>query len=158
MEKKICQSCGMPLVSDNELGTNKDGSLNTDYCKYCFKDGEFILDKALDNNVIEKMIIKNKLKDSTISDFIFKKIPGDIQDISEIMDQGSDALKVFKKEIEDEMKKQFVETEEIQKVIDYLFNDSDFISLIKTIESDVNNGVINNNQKAIEDKIKDILG
>lgn len=42
MENRICQSCGMPIVSDEQLGTNKDGSTNQDYCKYCFTNGEFI--------------------------------------------------------------------------------------------------------------------
>ena len=41
MENKICQSCGMPLAKE-DLGTNKDGSLNNDYCKYCYTNGEFI--------------------------------------------------------------------------------------------------------------------
>ena len=27
MENKICQSCGMPITSDEQLGTNKDGKL-----------------------------------------------------------------------------------------------------------------------------------
>lgn len=39
--KKICQSCGMPLEGTEFLGTNKDGSLNEDYCKYCYEKGEF---------------------------------------------------------------------------------------------------------------------
>jgi len=39
---KICQSCGMPINNDEQLGTNRDGSLNQDYCKYCYKNGEFI--------------------------------------------------------------------------------------------------------------------
>lgn len=42
MENKICQSCGMPINSNEQLGTNKDGSRNEDYCIYCYKDGEFI--------------------------------------------------------------------------------------------------------------------
>ena len=42
MENKICQSCGMPITTVDDLGTNKDGSINNDYCKYCYKDGEFI--------------------------------------------------------------------------------------------------------------------
>ena len=52
MEKKICQSCGMPITSDEVLGTNKDGSINSDYCKYCYKDGEFI-DKVTMEEYIE---------------------------------------------------------------------------------------------------------
>lgn len=42
MENKICQSCGMPITLNEQLGTNKDGSINNDYCKYCYKNGEFI--------------------------------------------------------------------------------------------------------------------
>ena len=42
MENKICQSCAMPITSDEQLGTNKDGSINEDYCKYCYENGEFI--------------------------------------------------------------------------------------------------------------------
>lgn len=42
MENKICQSCGMPINSNEELSLNKDGTINNDYCKYCYNDGEFI--------------------------------------------------------------------------------------------------------------------
>ena len=52
MEKMICQSCGMPITSNELLGTNKNGSLNSDYCKYCYKDGEFI-DKVTMEEYIE---------------------------------------------------------------------------------------------------------
>lgn len=31
MEMKFCQSCGMPLTSDEVCGTNADGSLSADY-------------------------------------------------------------------------------------------------------------------------------
>ena len=44
---KICQSCGMPLTNENELGTNKDGTLNKDYCKYCYRNGTFIDDVSM---------------------------------------------------------------------------------------------------------------
>ena len=39
---KICQSCGMPIKDKSVLGTNKNGQINNDYCKYCFQNGEFI--------------------------------------------------------------------------------------------------------------------
>lgn len=42
MSEKICQSCGMPITSEDMYGTEKDGSQSTDYCKWCYKDGEFI--------------------------------------------------------------------------------------------------------------------
>ena len=52
MENKICQSCGMPITSKEQLGKNKDGSINTDYCKYCYENGEFI-DKVTMEEYIE---------------------------------------------------------------------------------------------------------
>lgn len=52
MNDKICQSCGMPIVSKDQLGTNLDGSINNDYCKYCYKDGSFI-DKVTMKEYIE---------------------------------------------------------------------------------------------------------
>lgn len=38
---KFCQSCGMPIETKEVKGTNKDQSLNEDYCIYCYKDGAF---------------------------------------------------------------------------------------------------------------------
>ena len=42
----------MPITSDKQLGTNKDESINNDYCKYCYKDGKFI-DKVTMEEYIE---------------------------------------------------------------------------------------------------------
>lgn len=42
MENKICQSCDMPIDSEEQLGTNQDGSVSFDYCKYCYENGDFI--------------------------------------------------------------------------------------------------------------------
>ncbi len=39
-QKLICQCCGMPL-EDDIIGRNKDGSLNDDYCKWCYSDGTY---------------------------------------------------------------------------------------------------------------------
>lgn len=44
---KICQSCGMPIKNNSQLGTNKDGSTSQDYCKYCYIDGKFIDDVSM---------------------------------------------------------------------------------------------------------------
>ena len=38
--KLICQCCGMPL-EDELIGRNQDGTLNEDYCKWCYADGEY---------------------------------------------------------------------------------------------------------------------
>ena len=36
----ICQCCGMPL-EDEIIGRNHDGTLNEDYCKWCYADGTY---------------------------------------------------------------------------------------------------------------------
>ncbi len=41
MKDLICQSCSMPIMKDEQIGTNKDGSKNNDYCIYCYENGEF---------------------------------------------------------------------------------------------------------------------
>ena len=39
----VCQCCGMPL-EDGIISHNSDGTLNEDYCKWCYADGEFKYD------------------------------------------------------------------------------------------------------------------
>ena len=39
-QKLICQCCGMPL-EDELIGRNQDGTLNEDYCKWCYADGTY---------------------------------------------------------------------------------------------------------------------
>ena len=36
--KLICQCCGMPIDDDSILGRDKDGTLNEEYCKWCYAD------------------------------------------------------------------------------------------------------------------------
>ena len=36
----VCQCCGMPL-EDTIISRDKDGSLNEDYCKWCYADGTY---------------------------------------------------------------------------------------------------------------------
>lgn len=46
----ICQCCGMPL-EDGSLSREPDGSINEDYCKWCYTGGEFVyktMDQLLD--------------------------------------------------------------------------------------------------------------
>lgn len=50
MENKICQSCSMPMTEE-QYGSNQDGSQNNDYCMYCYKDGKFIDDVTLEEYV-----------------------------------------------------------------------------------------------------------
>ena len=38
---KFCQSCSMPIDTQENRGTESDGSLNAEYCKYCYQNGLF---------------------------------------------------------------------------------------------------------------------
>jgi len=42
MKKQFCQSCCMPMSKNEEFGTNTDGTINSEYCAYCFKDGKYV--------------------------------------------------------------------------------------------------------------------
>ncbi len=39
-QKLICQCCGMPL-EDGILGRNRDGTINEEYCQWCYADGTY---------------------------------------------------------------------------------------------------------------------
>lgn len=39
--KLICQCCGMPL-EDDMISKEPDGAFNEEYCKWCYRDGEFV--------------------------------------------------------------------------------------------------------------------
>ena len=48
--KLICQCCGMPL-EDDILGRETDGTLNEDYCKWCYDDGAFLTDCTMEEMI-----------------------------------------------------------------------------------------------------------
>ncbi|MDO1513884.1 zinc ribbon domain-containing protein [Maribacter confluentis] len=52
----ICQSCGMPMHHLIDFGTNKDSTVNTDYCRFCFVKGKFVdhgitLEQKIEQNI-----------------------------------------------------------------------------------------------------------
>ena len=69
---QFCQSCGMPLTSVEDCGTNADGSTNFDYCQYCYQDGKFLQECTMDEMIehcaqfvdeVNKMMPKPMTKD-----------------------------------------------------------------------------------------------
>ncbi|MCR4567115.1 MAG: helix-turn-helix domain-containing protein [Pseudobutyrivibrio sp.] len=58
--KLICQCCGMPL-EDEIIGHNKDGSLNEEYCKWCYADGTYTYSNL--DDLIE-VCVKNMVDDT----------------------------------------------------------------------------------------------
>ncbi|QIH37997.1 hypothetical protein G7A72_03930 [Flavobacterium sp. Sr18] len=52
----FCQSCGMPLTTEDAKGTENNGLKTNDYCRYCYEDSRF---KNPDMNLEE---MKNTVK------------------------------------------------------------------------------------------------
>lgn len=52
MKTIFCQSCGMPLNTSADHGTNADKSANADYCTYCFQDGKFVQNVTMDEMIM----------------------------------------------------------------------------------------------------------
>ena len=48
---QFCQSCGMPLTRDEDCGRNADGSINFDYCQYCYQDGKFLQECTMEEMI-----------------------------------------------------------------------------------------------------------
>jgi len=44
----FCQSCGMPLTKDDDCGSEKDGSISYDYCRFCYQSGAFLQDCTME--------------------------------------------------------------------------------------------------------------
>lgn len=53
INNQFCQSCGMPLRFDVEeyLGTNHDFSRSDEYCYYCLKEGDYIVDIPMEQMI-----------------------------------------------------------------------------------------------------------
>ena len=51
-ERTFCQCCGMPLDKPEDKGTESDGSLSGDYCRYCYQDGAFTAPDATMDDII----------------------------------------------------------------------------------------------------------
>ncbi len=69
--KMRCQSCGMPL-GEGFYGTEKDGQVNKEYCKFCFQNGSFthptetvssMVRKSIDNMVNELSIPEDQARE-----------------------------------------------------------------------------------------------
>ena len=67
---KFCQSCGMPMKRDPQNGgTNSDGSKNSDYCSYCYKDGRFTSPEINTPQKMQQFCIK-KMKEMGMPGFV----------------------------------------------------------------------------------------
>ena len=76
MTQKYCQSCSMPM--DEEFyGDNADGTLNEDYCLYCFSGGEFT-EKVSMAQMVEVCVphmIENGMSEKESRDLLNRTLP-----------------------------------------------------------------------------------
>lgn len=47
----FCQSCGMPMNTDDDRGTNADKSINEEYCHYCYENGKFTKEETMEEMI-----------------------------------------------------------------------------------------------------------
>ena len=73
--KLVCQCCGMPL-DDSILGRNEDGSVNEDYCKWCFAHGEYTysdMDDLID--VCAKNMVGETFSEEQVRAYLRQRLP-----------------------------------------------------------------------------------
>ena len=72
----VCQCCGMPL-EDEIIGRNSDGTLNEDYCKWCYADGTYTyssMDELID--VCVPMMTKEGFTEEQARAYMKQTLPG----------------------------------------------------------------------------------
>ncbi len=50
----FCESCGMPLCSDQDAGTESDGAPSSRYCTHCYQNGSFTDPDLTKEEMIQK--------------------------------------------------------------------------------------------------------
>lgn len=50
-ETPICQSCGMPLFTPADHGTETDGSPSDEFCTHCYQRGSYTYETDMDNMI-----------------------------------------------------------------------------------------------------------
>ena len=101
--KLICQCCGMPL-EDEIIGRNKDGSLNEDYCKWCYADGNYTYS---DMDQLIEVCVKNMANESFTEEQARAYLKQTLPNLNywkkyeELSDNGE--FEAFKKQLIDEI-------------------------------------------------------
>ena len=71
----ICQCCGMPL-EDSIISHNADGSLNEDYCKWCYADGTYTYSDMDDLiEVCVKLMVNEQFTEEQARSYMRDKLP-----------------------------------------------------------------------------------
>lgn len=74
-EKLICQCCGMPL-DDSIISHKADGTLNEDYCKWCYADGEYMYSNMDDLiEICVKNMVSAEHPESEVREYLRSALP-----------------------------------------------------------------------------------
>ena len=74
-QKLFCQCCGMPL-EDSIISREKDGTLNGDYCQWCYADGTYMYSDM--DDLIEVCIpnmVKENFSEEQARDYLKQMLP-----------------------------------------------------------------------------------
>jgi hypothetical protein len=69
--KMFCQSCTMPIDNIADRGTEKDGSKNSEYCKYCYQNGALVNPKMTFEEM--KSLVVTQMKKMDLPPAIIEK-------------------------------------------------------------------------------------
>ena len=73
--KLICQCCGMPL-DDSIISHEADGTLNEDYCKWCYADGEYMYSNIDDLiEICVKNMVSAEHPESEVREYLRSALP-----------------------------------------------------------------------------------
>lgn len=99
----ICQCCGMPL-DDSVIGREKDGTMNEDYCKWCYADGSFVYSDMDDLiNVCVKNMVTEEFSEEQARAYLKQALP-QLDYWKSFGEHGGDAeFEAFKKQLIDEI-------------------------------------------------------
>ena len=102
-QKLICQCCGMPL-EDEIIGRNQDGTLNEQYCKWCYADGTYTyndMDELIE--VCVKHMVNENFTEEQARSYMKQKLPqlDYWKRYEELSDNGE--FEAFKKKLIDEI-------------------------------------------------------
>ncbi|MFV7234334.1 zinc ribbon domain-containing protein [Flavobacterium sp. ZB4R12] len=67
----FCQSCGMPLNTDEVKGMEQNGVKNNEYCKYCYENSTFKNPKMGLEDM--KETVKNKMEKMKLPNYMIQK-------------------------------------------------------------------------------------
>ena len=98
--KLICQCCGMPLEEDGILGRDGDGTLNENYCKWCYADGTYMysdMDELID--VCVRNMVNENISEEQARSYMKDLLPqlDYWKNFDELSDQGK--FETFKKQL-----------------------------------------------------------